>query len=321
MKSSRTLIMRCSVCMALLSSSCRASNDSIRGLLQRAVHTEDNVAHHVDSDVHSPHRELLSKSPRVVGGRTAPSNRYTYTVSLQSNGAHLCGGVLIAIDVVLTAAHCTSQISNWSSVTVVIGRENLSIDNEGEELKVSEVMVHPNYLQNVEYDNDFALLFLSQPTMSKVGIVKVNRVNSKPAAYQSVLVLGWGDTAVGEYRQGSDLLREALLRIIPNSRCNNVEGDWNGINVTYDGYISESMMCASFKNRDSCQGDSGGPLIVEGEDDTSDLLVGLVSWGVGCANNIWPGVYARVSSGYNWIRREVCLRSVFPPEQFDCEPF
>ncbi|KAL3776250.1 hypothetical protein HJC23_005274 [Cyclotella cryptica] len=294
MKSSRTLIMRCSVCMALLSSSCRASSDSIRGLFQRAVHTEDNVAHHVDSDVHSPHRELLSKSPRVVGGRTAPSNRYTYTVSLQSNGVHLCGGVLIAIDVVLTAAHCTSQISNWSSAAVVIGRENLSIDNEGEELKVSEVMVHPNYLQNVEYDNDFALLFLSQPTMSKVGIVKVNRVNSKPAAYQSVLVLGWGDTAVG---------------------------DWNGINVTYDGYISESMMCASFKNRDSCQGDSGGPLIVEGEDDTSDLLVGLVSWGVGCANNIWPGVYARVSSGYNWIRREVCLRSVFPPEQFDCEPF
>jgi trypsin len=161
---------------------------------------------------------------------------------------------------------------------------------------------------------------MNRPTMSKVDLVKVNSVSSKPRKYQSVLVLGWGETSVGEYRQVNDLLNEANLRIIPNSMCNNVEGDWNGIHVTYDGYISESMVCASFKNRDSCQGDSGGPLIIKGEDGSSDLLVGLVSWGVGCAND-WPGVYARVSSRYNWIRREVCLRSVFPPEQIDCEPF
>lgn len=309
-----------SISMALLSSSCRATSASIRGPLEGAVSTED-VTQRAESDANSPHRELLSISPRVIGGRTAPANRYTYTVSLQSNGVHFCGGVLVAVDAVLTAAHCIYQIPNNSSpITVVIGRQNLSVVTEGEELEVIEAMVHPNYLQSVENDNDFALLFMSRPTMSKVDLIKVNSVNSKPRKYQSVLVLGWGETSVGEYRQVSDLLNEASLRIIPNSLCNTVEGDWNGIHVTYDGYISESMVCASFKNRDSCQGDSGGPLIVKGDDGSSDLLVGLVSWGVGCAND-WPGVYARVSSGYNWIRREACWRSVFPPEHFDCEPF
>jgi trypsin len=187
---------------------------------------------------------------------------------------HFCGGVLVAIDAVLTAAHCTNKVSGSNTpITVVVGRHDLS-SSDGEELAVKKELVHPKYLQTVEYDNDFALLFLVKPTMSKVDLVTLNHGSSRPRRYQSVKVLGWGDTDVTTRSEGSDLLNEASLRIIPNHRCNDVEGYWSGMFVSFDGYIADSMMCAAFKDRDACQGDSGGPLIVKGSNGDEDLLVG-----------------------------------------------
>lgn len=61
---------------------------------------------------------------------------------------------------------------------------------------------------------------------------------------------------------------------------------------------------------------TGGPLVEEGTDGPN--LIGVVSWGYGCANPDFPGVYARVSSAYQWIRDEVCQRSSYPPEDFQC---
>jgi len=58
------------------------------------------------------------------------------------------------------------------------------------------------------------------------------------------------------------------------------------------GSITANMMCAADVNEDSCQGDSGGPLY----DSDSDTLVGIVSWGAGCALYGFAGVYSRISS-------------------------
>ena len=70
--------------------------------------------------------------------------------------------------------------------------------------------------------------------------------------------------------------------------------------------ISGTMMCASSFGKDACQGDSGGPLIAKGKTPNDDVIVGLVSWGLGCADRRYPGVYTDISSVRSWIERVSC---------------
>ena len=60
--------------------------------------------------------------------------------------------------------------------------------------------------------------------------------------------------------------------------------------------IADSMICAGEKGKDSCDGDSGGPML-----DSAGMLVGIVSWGMGCGRERFPGVYTEVSAFSQWI--------------------
>ena len=56
---------------------------------------------------------------------------------------------------------------------------------------------------------------------------------------------------------------------------------------------------------DTCQGDSGGPLVCRESDADPYLLHGVTSFGIGCAEPGYPGVYTRVSKYVNWIEEQI----------------
>jgi len=247
---------------------------------------------------------------RIIGGEEAELGKYDAAVSLKNLWTgHYCGGSLISADTVLTAAHCPE------GDLAVIGRRNLK-SRAGEEIRVASSIPHPAY-NEATTNNDIRLVFLKDPIEDQdIEFMKLNSDSSTPDDGDDLTVVGWGVTDTS-----SSVLPNVLMAVdvgnVSNGKCSAKSGVVGGRYASYAGQISSSMLCASGVGKDSCQGDSGGPLIRE-EDDGTLTQVGIVSWGYGCALSQFPGVYARVSTFYDWIVEEVCENSSSPPEEFNC---
>merc|ERR1712037_680893 len=257
-----------------------------------------------------------SQDTRIVNGETAEEDRYSFAVYLQDEDGQFCGGTLITDDVVVSAAHC-----GGGSYDVVVGRHDRN-HKDGEGIGVAKELIYPNYDEDAE-DNDIMLLFLDRPV--DLDYVKFAAVTGDYVGIAvPVTVVGWGE--MGGYHDdevstSADELQEVHLLTISNQECAKSRGEVDGSKDDYHGQITSSMLCATHPKRmDSCSGDSGGPLVKKSEsgDDEEFDLVGIVSWGTECAHDDFPGVYARISAEYNWIKKEVCRRSSSPPANFDC---
>jgi len=232
---------------------------------------------------------------RIINGDLADRHEYPFMVSLQDEYGHFCGGSLIAPNVVLSAAHCQG-----GGYEIALGRQDVL--SGGQVRQVSRELPHAKYDADTT-DHDFMLIFLKTPAElieDEVGLVRLNSDPSLPAEGADVTVMGWGVTETGEV---SDALMEVDVNVISNEKCN-LSSDGT---ESYEGQITKNMLCATDKGEDSCQGDSGGPLVVLGDTPTQ---VGVVSWGIGCADPNFPGVYSRVSQAYDWIVCEVCKESL-----------
>ncbi len=130
-------------------------------------------------------------------------------------------------------------------------------------------------------------------------------------------VMGWGVSDL-QNKISSDVLKEVTVNALSNYQCKQYNGFYGNNVVSYNGKITSNMLCAKDHKEDACQGDSGGPLIKRGLLARNDVQVGVVSWGLGCAHENFPGVYARVSSQYEWIKEHVCKLAESPPDSFDC---
>jgi len=269
------------------------------------------------------HRRLqlkLEKEPRIIGGSVVndPTDRYPYFALM--NGEALCGAVLVSSRFVITAAHCSYADTDFQ----IIGEYGRFSDG----IKYKAGRIHPNYNDN-DVSNDIAVFEL-------VDDVATTPIKMRQAPLTTsgttVTVIGFGDTDPSDsISSTSSSLRKVDLQYVPADTCNQAFG--GGITSWFGGgnEIDSGMMCAYGSNRDSCGGDSGGPLLIEGGDDdddsggggpsSGDELVGIVSWGISCADEDYPGVYTRVSYFYDWIIQTMCDLNPDPsglPEGVTC---
>ncbi|XP_042553035.1 complement factor D [Dipodomys spectabilis] len=224
---------------------------------------------------------------RILGGQEAKAHERPYMASVQVNGTHLCGGVLVAEQWVLSAAHCLEDAAH-GKMQVLLGAHSLSRPEPTKRrYDVLHAVPHPDSRPE-SIAHDLLLLQLSEKAALGPAVRPLpwQRENRDVAPGTLCDVAGWG--VVSHAGRRPDRLQHVRLPVMDRATCNE--------RVHYDGAISESMMCAQSNRRDSCRGDSGGPLVCGG------VVEGVVTSGSRvCGNRKKPGIYTRVSNYTSWI--------------------
>lgn len=224
---------------------------------------------------------------KIVGGTEAPIGRYEYIALLMGEEDPFCAGTLVSPEYVLSAAHCSHH-----SYTVQIGRHDLTDDFEDyEEIDVEAEIIHPDF-NSIDLNFDFMLIKLAWPSEYQTIIMDDGSMDL--AEGRDVTVMGWGAECEGG--DFSDVLLETEVDVVSITNCRNQYPN---------GAVTDNMICAAREDRDACQGDSGGPLIVNKGWSDEDVQVGIISWGYGCADPDFPGVYSRVGEAYDWIMETI----------------
>jgi kallikrein len=262
---------------------------------------------------------LTEDNNRVVGGRPAFVNEFPYQVAFLTRGADhaFCGGSIIGHRWILTAAHCFYDDDkldrNMGKIDIVVGTTNLNEPHDV--LKIEKLFLRGYDPQSSR--NDIALVKTRTPIITDTGrgiqdilpALRPDRKNSKSDHKQApkpiemakpghelfdwtmATITGFGN--VNENGKSSANLLAADINVMPDSKCA----------IVYPEYRADMMMCAGRLNSesDTCQGDSGGPLALSVV--KKPILVGITSFGEGCAKRGYPGVYTRVTYFYDWITR------------------
>jgi len=161
------------------------------------------------------------------------------------------------------------------------------------EVGVARIVSHPKYSVEASSDLDFALIELAEevPMTQCIGVACLPESDHESG--EECSITGWGTLKSGGHMP--HVMQEALVTTQTNEACQESYGNQT---------ITDSMLCAQGVSAkgitDTCQGDSGGPLVCK--ENGRFVLRGVTSWGNGCADEQFPGVYGRVSYVLDWVK-------------------
>lgn len=243
-------------------------------------------------------RKADAKLPRTDSRKKFLNERASYDIS------HRCGASYIGDGWIITAAHC----ANDDAITyrrVRIGTQNIA--RGGKTYRIDTVVLHKGYRSNDKHD--IALIHINSknrplpPSVEKITLSSPS--DNAMRNGETLHATGWGMTGAqntstnlrldhsgGVQYRPPNLLQVDLVYFSP-TRCQKFP--------QFKGKVHSTILCAgSSDGRDTCVGDSGGPLVRYQD---KWVLVGIVSWGVGCGIKGLPGIYTRVSQYSDWIKR------------------
>jgi trypsin len=257
-----------------------------------------------------------SVEPKIVGGSPVSISQYPWQAAVVFSGSgnaqprQFCGGSVLTSRIVITAAHCvfdtdpdcsgilcsindpggdgTARIDP-NDVNVVLGRTTLSNTGEGAEVGVMAVDFQDNYDPDYQATGtpryDVGYLVLPAPTAQTQIKIASADAGALWDPDSPVDISGWGTTSDSPFADTEDTLRATTVNVVADPDCSTAYGS---------DFDSSTMVCAAAPGRDTCSGDSGGPLQASIGGGVY-RLVGITSWGLGCADPDFPGVYARVA--------------------------
>jgi len=241
---------------------------------------------------------IKNKGKRVVGGSKTEVNEYPWMVALYKRGRSLpsCGGSLINSLWIVTAGHCHDP--SFPLDVAVLGEHDVSVETETMikiERNIEYKVRHEEYDTNT-LKNDIALFKMDEAVNTDIYLPVCLPPHGADYEGKKAWVTGWGTTK--ENGAQATILQELELAIVSDQTCYSA---MTGALGTYWGQtFADQQICAGGKaGKDACQGDSGGPFVY----DRSSVfeLVGVVSWGLGCARPGVYGVYSEVDYYLPWI--------------------
>ena len=232
---------------------------------------------------------------RIINGSYVPvRGAYPFMVNIKMGWQHWCGGAVYDKYNVISAAHCFWEGQDPSSLKLFFADKDQKLGYEietGQERRyVEKITLHPRYSKDGWNSNDIAILKMTEPVPFTDQIQPICLPTVEVQGGENTVTMGWGDT---RGTSNGNILSVVQVPVIPKDTCK----QW------YGGLIKDCMVCAGYEEgmQDSCQGDSGGPLAMKNADGAFELI-GVVSWGSGCAQARQPGVYADVLDYVPWIK-------------------
>ncbi|XP_018024259.2 trypsin-1-like [Hyalella azteca] len=241
-------------------------------------------------------QESNGSQNKIVGGTYARPGQFPFQLGFYDTHStpdeFVCGAIIYHNDTMITSGGCVRYFdhNNPDSLVVGAGDLNLVLDEETEQWrKVIRIISHDGFDPDT-HENDIALLKIDRPFDLNEYVSGVTLPGKGQIFSGNSFVSGWGTLSSGG--SGPLVLQYVSVPMFSDETCRSAY-DSNGAFLGWK--IKDYMICAGEDGKDTCSGDGGGPMIC------GDYLCGITSWGVGCGDARYPGVYTKVSYFVDWI--------------------